>query len=177
MCAGGTQSGKNSKRVHSSSTHYIEPNFDHGLLTKQGGKERTSKEQGQRHIFNTHTHISRIHQMASRPIGAPGLPGPGVPGVGAGPGANPQGAPPPTIGGIGAGPGGAAAASGARKPNLSALQEIEENYNKRLDLDISQLMESFGDIVKVASVRRSSHISDMIIAGTWSRCRPKQPLT
>lgn len=113
--------------------------------------------------------------MASRPIGAPG-PGPGVPGVGgAGPGANPQGAPPPTIGGIGAGPGGAATASGTRKPNLSALQEIEENYNKRLDLDISQLMESFGDIVKVASVRRLSYIGNIIITetkmlgGFWSR--------
>lgn len=57
MCAGGTQSGKNSKRVHSSSTHYIEPNFDHGLLTKQGGKGSTSKEQGQRHIQHTHTHF------------------------------------------------------------------------------------------------------------------------
>lgn len=110
--------------------------------------------------------------MASRPIGAPGLPGSGVPGVGgaSGPGVNPQGAPQPsTIGGIGAGPGGgAAAAAGARKPNLSALQEIEEKYNKRLDDDIGQLMESFGDIVKVASVRRKPYlffalISDVII--------------
>lgn len=81
---------------------------------------------------------------------------PGVAGASGPAGVNPQGAPqPPTIGGIGAGPGGAAAAAaGTRKPNLSALQEIEEKYNKRLDDDISQLMESFGDIVKVASVRR-----------------------
>ncbi|KAF9973065.1 Mediator of RNA polymerase II transcription subunit 22 [Actinomortierella ambigua] len=34
----------------------------------------------------------------------------------------------------------------------SALQEIEEAYNKRLDADITQLLDSFGDIVRVASI-------------------------
>ncbi|KAF9165093.1 Mediator of RNA polymerase II transcription subunit 22 [Mortierella sp. AD010] len=47
-----------------------------------------------------------------------------------------------------AGSGGA----GVKSASLSALQEIEEAYNKRLDNDVAQLMESFGDIVKVASI-------------------------
>ncbi|KAG0230866.1 Mediator of RNA polymerase II transcription subunit 22 [Actinomortierella wolfii] len=34
----------------------------------------------------------------------------------------------------------------------TALQEIEEAYNKRLDADITQLLDSFGDIVRVASI-------------------------
>ncbi|KAF9355820.1 Mediator of RNA polymerase II transcription subunit 22 [Mortierella sp. AD094] len=41
---------------------------------------------------------------------------------------------------------------GVKSASLSALQEIEEAYNKRLDNDVAQLMESFGDIVKVASI-------------------------
>ncbi|KAF9351435.1 Mediator of RNA polymerase II transcription subunit 22 [Mortierella sp. NVP85] len=41
---------------------------------------------------------------------------------------------------------------GAKSTSLSALQEIEEAYNKRLDLDVNQLMESFSDIIKVASI-------------------------
>ncbi|KAG0323585.1 hypothetical protein BGZ99_002718 [Dissophora globulifera] len=41
---------------------------------------------------------------------------------------------------------------GAKGSNLSGLQEIEEAYNKRLDADVAQLLESFGDIVKVASI-------------------------
>ncbi|KAF9116369.1 Mediator of RNA polymerase II transcription subunit 22 [Mortierella sp. AM989] len=41
---------------------------------------------------------------------------------------------------------------GVKSASLSALQEIEEAYNKRLDSDVAQLMESFGDIVKVASI-------------------------
>jgi len=44
---------------------------------------------------------------------------------------------------------------GAKSTSLSALQEIEEAYNKRLDLDVNQLMESFSDIIKVASVSES----------------------
>ncbi|KAG0004559.1 Mediator of RNA polymerase II transcription subunit 22 [Entomortierella chlamydospora] len=42
--------------------------------------------------------------------------------------------------------------AGVKSASLSALQEIEEAYNKRLDNDVAQLMESFGDIVKVASI-------------------------
>ncbi|KAI1294569.1 hypothetical protein EDD11_008100 [Mortierella claussenii] len=54
-------------------------------------------------------------------------------------------------GGGGGGGGAAGSAAGSKNANLSALQEIEESYNKRLDLDVAQLMESFGDIIKVAS--------------------------
>ncbi|KAF9430733.1 Mediator of RNA polymerase II transcription subunit 22 [Podila epigama] len=103
--------------------------------------------------------------MASRsPTGLPGSTGlPGQPPV-AGTAGNagvvvPPGPAPPTVGGIGAGAGalgvGAGAAMGGakdRRGTLSALQEIEEAYNKRLDADIGQLMESFGDIIKVASI-------------------------
>lgn len=42
--------------------------------------------------------------------------------------------------------------AGAKSTSPSALQEIEEAYNKRLDLDVAQLMESFSDIIKVASI-------------------------
>ncbi|KAG0380197.1 Mediator of RNA polymerase II transcription subunit 22 [Mortierella sp. AD032] len=99
---------------------------------------------------------------AGGPAGGPGMPG-GVGGVGGGPGGAGQntGAGSPVIGGGGvatSAPGGAGAAgAGAnaggatRNTNLSALQEIEEAYNKRLDMDVAQLMESFGDIIKVAS--------------------------
>ncbi|KAI7828881.1 hypothetical protein BC939DRAFT_393801 [Gamsiella multidivaricata] len=59
--------------------------------------------------------------------------------------------------------GGASAAGGpgigAKSSSLSALQEIEEAYNKRLDMDVAQLMESFGDIVKVASGRATNIVS------------------
>lgn len=47
------------------------------------------------------------------------------------------------------------AGTGAKSTSLSALQEIEEAYNKRLDSDVAQLIESFSDIIKVASVRAS----------------------
>ncbi|KAK3841044.1 MAG: surfeit locus protein 5 subunit 22 of mediator complex-domain-containing protein [Linnemannia gamsii] len=103
---------------------------------------------------------------AGGPAGGPGMPG-GVGGVGGGPGGAGQntGAGSPVIGGGGvatSAPGGAGAAgAGAnaggatRNTNLSALQEIEEAYNKRLDMDVAQLMESFGDIIKVASITHS----------------------
>lgn len=91
------------------------------------------------------------------------MPG-GVGGVGGAPG-QVAGAGNPVIGGGGVAAGGvaggaggnaaggAAGAGGAtRNTNLSALQEIEEAYNKRLDMDVAQLMESFGDIIKTASV-------------------------
>ncbi|KAF9579060.1 Mediator of RNA polymerase II transcription subunit 22, partial [Lunasporangiospora selenospora] len=55
-----------------------------------------------------------------------------------------------TLGGVG-GPASNANAAG-RNVGLNALQEIEEAYNKRLDTDLSTLMESFGDIVKVAKI-------------------------
>src|SRR5690348_1824679 len=98
------------------------------------------------------------------PAGGPGgMPG-GVGGVGGAPG-QVAGAGNPVIGGGGVAAGGvaggaggnaaggAAGAGGAtRNTNLSALQEIEEAYNKRLDMDVAQLMESFGDIIKTASV-------------------------
>ncbi|GJJ72026.1 mediator of RNA polymerase II transcription subunit 22 [Entomortierella parvispora] len=107
--------------------------------------------------------------MASRPPGTPILGGQGV-GVGglsggvgsttpggsaaastAGPGVAAS-----IVGGIGGTAGQtaamAAAAVAARNANLSALQEIEEAYNKRLDMDVNQLMESFGDIIKVANI-------------------------
>ena len=110
--------------------------------------------------------------MASRPPGTPILGGQGV-GVGglsggvgsATPGGSTAGAAAGTagpgasasiVGGIGGTAGQtaamAAAAVAARNANLSALQEIEEAYNKRLDMDVNQLMESFGDIIKVANV-------------------------
>ncbi|OAQ28071.1 hypothetical protein K457DRAFT_76792 [Linnemannia elongata AG-77] len=89
------------------------------------------------------------------------MPG-GVGGVGGAPG-QVAGAGNPVIGGggvaaggvaggaAGNAAGGAAGAGGAtRNTNLSALQEIEEAYNKRLDMDVAQLMESFGDIIKTA---------------------------
>lgn len=95
------------------------------------------------------------------------MPG-GVGGVGGagGPGGQNIGAGSPVIGGGGVaastaggaagsnagGVAGGAAAGATRNTNLSALQEIEEAYNKRLDMDVSQLMESFGDIIKTASV-------------------------
>ncbi|KAG0271261.1 Mediator of RNA polymerase II transcription subunit 22 [Linnemannia exigua] len=106
---------------------------------------------------------------AGGPAGGPGMPGSGVGGVGGGPGGAGQNtsAGSPIIGGGGVGtsaPGGGgpgAAGAGAnaggvtRNTNLSALQEIEEAYNKRLDMDVAQLMESFGDIIKVASITHS----------------------
>ncbi|KAF8928599.1 Mediator of RNA polymerase II transcription subunit 22 [Haplosporangium gracile] len=111
---------------------------------------------------------------AGGPAGGPGgMPG-GIGGVGgAGAGLN-TGAGSPVIGGggvatsaaggaAGGGPGGNAAAGAAggvtRNTNLSALQEIEEAYNKRLDMDVTQLMESFGDIIKTASITHSESLT------------------
>ncbi|KAF9088454.1 Mediator of RNA polymerase II transcription subunit 22 [Mortierella sp. GBA35] len=103
---------------------------------------------------------------AGGPTGGPGasMPG-GVGGVGGAGGAGPNaGAGSPITGGGGVatsvagagagGVGGAGAGAGGttRNTNLSALQEIEEAYNKRLDSDVAVLMESFGDIIKVASI-------------------------
>ncbi|KAF9564983.1 Mediator of RNA polymerase II transcription subunit 22 [Mortierella alpina] len=88
--------------------------------------------------------------MASRPMGsAPLMAGGGVsagsvPGAAAGMQAG--GAAVTGAGAAGSG------ATGAKSAGLTALQEIEESYNKRLDMDVAQLMESFGDIVKVASI-------------------------
>ncbi|KAF9154944.1 Mediator of RNA polymerase II transcription subunit 22 [Linnemannia schmuckeri] len=109
---------------------------------------------------------------AGGPTGGPGgMPGGvgGVGGAGAGLG---TGAGSPVIGGGGvatsaaggAAGGGAGAAAGAaggatRNTNLSALQEIEEAYNKRLDMDVAQLMESFGDIIKTASITHSESLA------------------
>ncbi|KAF9129111.1 Mediator of RNA polymerase II transcription subunit 22 [Mortierella sp. 14UC] len=102
---------------------------------------------------------------AGGPSGGPGMPGVG--GVGGGPAGQNTGQGSPIIGGGGvtaSAPGGAASGGGAnagasggatRNTNLSALQEIEEAYNKRLDMDVAQLMESFGDIIKVASITHS----------------------
>ncbi|KAF9934391.1 Mediator of RNA polymerase II transcription subunit 22 [Linnemannia zychae] len=107
-----------------------------------------------------------------RPMGAggpPGAPG-GIGGVGgAGAGQN-TGSGSPVIGGSGAATSTGTAGSGTagitgavggavRNTNLSALQEIEEAYNKRLDMDVSQLMESFSDIIKVASITHSESSS------------------
>ncbi|KAF9906959.1 Mediator of RNA polymerase II transcription subunit 22 [Linnemannia zychae] len=101
---------------------------------------------------------------AGGPAGGPGMPGIGV---GGGPAGQNTGAGSPIIGNGGvvtsaaggaAGGGGAnagAAGGATRNTNLSALQEIEEAYNKRLDMDVAQLMESFGDIIKVASITHS----------------------
>jgi len=101
------------------------------------------------------------------PAGGPGASMPGGMGVGGpGTGQNVGGAGSPIIGGgggiatsqVGGGAGnvGTGAGGATRNTNLSALQEIEEAYNKRLDSDVAQLMESFGDIIKVASVSHSS---------------------
>ncbi|KAF8938046.1 Mediator of RNA polymerase II transcription subunit 22 [Dissophora ornata] len=71
------------------------------------------------------------------------------------PGAGPIGvaAPVITAGGAAVTAGGVGIGAGAKKgSSLSGLQEIEETYNKRLDADVAQLMESFGDIIKVASI-------------------------
>lgn len=95
--------------------------------------------------------------MASRPMGVGGHPAgvapPIIPG-GGGMSSGQVGGPSPVITA-----GGAASTTstgtGAKSTSLSALQEIEEAYNKRLDLDVAQLMESFSDIIKVASVRAS----------------------
>ncbi|KAF9317390.1 Mediator of RNA polymerase II transcription subunit 22 [Linnemannia elongata] len=105
------------------------------------------------------------------PAGGPGgMPG-GVGGVGGAAG-QVAGAGNPVIGGGGVAAGGvaggaggnaaggAAGAGGAtRNTNLSALQEIEEAYNKRLDMDVAQLMESFGDIIKTASITHSESLT------------------
>ncbi|KAG0052103.1 Mediator of RNA polymerase II transcription subunit 22 [Gryganskiella cystojenkinii] len=109
--------------------------------------------------------------MASRPGATPTIPtsqggvmpgGPGAPTAGAGSAGSTATGGPGSIaasmvgGAIGVTAGQtaamAAAAAAARNANLSALQEIEETYNKRLDMDVNQLMESFGDIIKVATI-------------------------
>ncbi|KAG0206325.1 Mediator of RNA polymerase II transcription subunit 22 [Mortierella sp. GBA30] len=77
---------------------------------------------------------------------------PGVGGVTAGPVSG--AAPGVQAGGAvitGTGPAGAGSTA-TKNAGLTALQEIEEAYNKRLDMDVAQLMESFGDIIKVASI-------------------------
>jgi hypothetical protein len=113
------------------------------------------------------------------PGGVGGVGGAGG-GVGGGAGQN-TGAGSPVIGGVptsaaggaaGSNVGGAAggAAGGAtRNTNLGALQEIEEAYNKRLDMDVAQLMESFGDIIKTASVSFASLIV-LLVATYHSPC-------
>ncbi|KAG0256228.1 Mediator of RNA polymerase II transcription subunit 22 [Mortierella polycephala] len=92
--------------------------------------------------------------MASRPGSTPIIPGSSS---GAGPGLVAGAVPviqaggvPAMASGAGSAIGGAAAVRGNQ--SLNALQEIEEVYNKRLDMDVAQLMESFGDIVKVAPI-------------------------
>ncbi|KAF8986504.1 Mediator of RNA polymerase II transcription subunit 22 [Entomortierella lignicola] len=94
--------------------------------------------------------------MTSRPmgIGGPtvGVPAPNIPAGsigGSAPIITAGGAVPTATSGGGGGAGGGI---GVKSASLSALQEIEEAYNKRLDNDVAQLMESFGDIVKVASI-------------------------
>ncbi|KAF9945722.1 Mediator of RNA polymerase II transcription subunit 22 [Modicella reniformis] len=89
--------------------------------------------------------------MASRPGGhQPGVTTPIIAGAG-GLGSGQVGGPAPVITAGGATPA-TNVGTGVKNASLSALQEIEEAYNKRLDLDVAQLMESFGDIIKVASI-------------------------
>ncbi|KAF9429458.1 Mediator of RNA polymerase II transcription subunit 22 [Entomortierella beljakovae] len=95
--------------------------------------------------------------MATRPMGM------GGPGVGMSTAAViPSGvAPVITAGGaastvataaVGGGGGAGGGGVGVKSASQSALEEIEEAYNKRLDNDVTQLMESFNDIIKVASI-------------------------